>query len=84
MVKLGLLHETSVISFGFWVVHIDHWEKSRQYIEQIQNIVQPYFTVVFSSYLSYLFLKLSCISFSETGQKIDRYAVLFDEGGADR
>jgi hypothetical protein len=81
MLKLGLLHETSVISFGFWVVHIDHWEKSRQYFVQIQNIVQPYFTVVVSSYS---FLKLSCISFSETGQKIARYAVLFDGGGADR
>jgi len=27
--ELGLLHETIVISFGFWVGHIDHWDKSR-------------------------------------------------------
>ena len=27
MLKLDLLHETSVISFGFWVVPIDHWDK---------------------------------------------------------
>jgi len=74
MLKLGLLHETCVISFGFWVVHTDHWDKSRQYFKQTQNIVQPYFIVT----CSVIFLILSCISFSETGQKIDRYMVFFE------
>jgi hypothetical protein len=81
MLKLGLLHETSVISFGLWVVHIDHWDKSIKSSEQILNIVQPYFIVVV---FSYIFLKLSCISLEETGQKIDRYAaVLFFGARAD-
>jgi hypothetical protein len=81
MLKLGLLHETGTISFGFWVVYSDHWEKSLQCnLGQIPNIVQPYFTFLICLYE---FLKLICIFFLKPGQKTDRYLVMFEAGGAD-